>query len=154
MIADLKSDTERWEVERRTAASRGQPSNREPLWNSDDTIRKSYNPTVEYQASTTSQSRHYYGPTSGNAFDIYATQEGNDSVHPLSYRSSFLPAFGDQAQGYAITESRYHNPIAQPAPRGVQYSDQRSTDQTGPYSGRGKYNSYPPVRSILNIRIS
>jgi hypothetical protein len=30
MIADLKTDTERWEVERRTAASRGQPSNREP----------------------------------------------------------------------------------------------------------------------------
>ncbi|TVY25584.1 hypothetical protein LHYA1_G006208 [Lachnellula hyalina] len=45
MIADLKADSDRWEAERRSTQSRGQPSN------------------VEYRASTTHQSRQYYGPT-------------------------------------------------------------------------------------------
>lgn len=46
MIADLKADSARWDAERRaTVATRGHPTN------------------VEYRASTTHQSRQYYGPT-------------------------------------------------------------------------------------------
>jgi hypothetical protein len=63
MIADLKADSERWEAERRATASRGQPSNGISLRDSDGIVRKSNTPIVEYRASTTHQSRQYYGPT-------------------------------------------------------------------------------------------
>jgi hypothetical protein len=103
MIADLKADTERWEAERRAVASRGRPSNRKPLWNSGNTIRKSDNPAVEYRASKTHQSRQYYGTTPENIIVVHAVQEDNDSVH----ERSLLPALGDQHQGYDVAERRY-----------------------------------------------
>ena len=63
MIADLKADSDRWEAERRSTQSRGQPSNGIPSRESDGMVRKSNTPIVEYRASTTHQSRQYYGPT-------------------------------------------------------------------------------------------
>jgi hypothetical protein len=63
MIADLKADSERWDAERRQTQSRGQPSNGIPLRDSDGIVRKSNTTIVEYRASTTHQSRQYYGPT-------------------------------------------------------------------------------------------
>ena len=63
MIADLKADSERWEAERRVTAQRGQPSNGTLLRDSNGIVRKSNTPVVDYRASTTHQSRQYYGPT-------------------------------------------------------------------------------------------
>jgi hypothetical protein len=84
MIADLKADSERWEAERRETASRGQPANGISFRDSDGIVRKSNTPIVEYRASTTHQSRQYYGlpeaaagATMGNAAATSAaTQQG------------------------------------------------------------------------------
>ncbi|KAH6674929.1 hypothetical protein B0J14DRAFT_24379 [Halenospora varia] len=65
MIADLKADSERWDAERRaTGSSRGAQANGIPVRDSNGMVRKSNTPIVEsYRASTTHQSRQYYGPT-------------------------------------------------------------------------------------------
>jgi hypothetical protein len=63
MIADLKADSERWEDERRVIASNGQHSYGISFQDSGGIVRKSNTPTVGYRASTTHQSRQYYGPT-------------------------------------------------------------------------------------------
>lgn len=64
MIADLKADSERWDAERRQAATtRGQPSNGISSRDSNGQVRNSNTPIVEYRSSTTHQSRQYYGPT-------------------------------------------------------------------------------------------
>jgi hypothetical protein len=103
MIADLKADSERWEAERRATASRGQPSN------------------VEYRASTTHQSRQYYGPTSETAQPAplgyqqpasTSTGQVYDSSAQGSYpqQSSYAqPSSGYQhAQGYAMPDSNFY----------------------------------------------
>jgi hypothetical protein len=101
MIADLKADSERWEAERRATASRGQPSN------------------VEYRASTTHQSRQYYGPTEAApaAMQQYAataatgTQQGvydNGGTQYQQQSSYAQPATGyAQPQGYAVQDNYY-----------------------------------------------
>lgn len=91
MIADLKADSERWEAERRATASRGQPSN------------------VEYRASTTHQSRQYYGPTSEAA-----------SAAPLAYQptsTSTGQVYDSSAQG-SYAQSNYAQPSSQYQPAG------------------------------------
>jgi hypothetical protein len=102
MIADLKADSERWEAERRATASRGQPSN------------------VEYRASTTHQSRQYYGPTEAApaAMQQYAataatgTQQGvydNGGTQYQQQSSYAQPATGyAQPQGYAVQDNNYY----------------------------------------------
>jgi hypothetical protein len=93
MIADLKADSERWEAERRATASRGQPSN------------------VEYRASTTHQSRQYYGPTSeaASAVSSGGYQQPASSASGQVYDSSSVQ--GGYAQpNYAQPSSGYQQP--------------------------------------------
>jgi len=138
MIADLKADSDRWEAERRATASRGQPSN------------------VEYRASTTHQSRQYYGPTeatpgppmghSGAATPATQSQVYDSSAGGYPQQSYAQPSSGGYAQpsaGYAGQESNYYFagadmavdqrsqariPVSQTQPRGsVQYPTSSST---------------------------
>ncbi|KAL3418877.1 transcription factor RfeG [Phlyctema vagabunda] len=69
MIADLKADSERWDSERRQQqnASRGGSVNGISVRDPDGIVRNSNTPIVEYRASTTHQSRQYYGPTEAPA---------------------------------------------------------------------------------------
>jgi hypothetical protein len=121
MIADLKADSERWEAERRATASRGQPSNGISFRDSDGIVRKSNTPIVEYRASTTHQSRQYYGPTSETAQPAplgyqqpasTSTGQVYDSSAQGSYpqQSSYAqPSSGYQhAQGYAMPDSNFY----------------------------------------------
>ena len=118
MIADLKADSERWEAERRATASRGQPSNGISFRDSDGIVRKSNTPIVEYRASTTHQSRQYYGPTSETAQPAplgyqqpssTSTGQVYDSSAQGGYpqQSSYAqPSSGyQQAQGYPVQDS-------------------------------------------------
>lgn len=103
MIADLKADSERWEQERRATQSRGQPSNGISFRDSDGIVRKSNTPIVEYRASTTHQSRQYYGPTSET------TQPA-----PLGYQqpssTSTGQVYDSSAQGGYPQQSSYAQP--------------------------------------------
>jgi hypothetical protein len=119
MIADLKADSERWEAERRATASRGQPSNGISSRDSDGIVRKSNTPIVEYRASTTHQSRQYYGPTEAApaAMQQYAAtaatgnQQGvydNGGTQYQQQSSYAQPATGyAQPQGYAVQDNYY-----------------------------------------------
>lgn len=99
MIADLKADSERWEAERRQTASRGQPSG------------------VEYRASTTHQSRQYYGPTeSAGGASAYAAppQQPNPQVYdsgaqyqPQGYPPQ-APTGYAAGSGYAQPDNNYY----------------------------------------------
>jgi hypothetical protein len=113
MIADLKADSERWDMERRQTASRGQPSNGTPLWkDSDGTVRKSNTPAVEYRASTTHQSRQYYGPS-----------EAAPGVGSVGYQAPTSQAQGGYDNGpqyqpqYASTQASYGAPMQAYAPQ-------------------------------------
>jgi hypothetical protein len=109
MIADLKADSERWEAERRATASRGQPSNGISFRDSDGIVRKSNTPIVEYRASTTHQSRQYYGPTSEAA-----------SAAPLAYQptsTSTGQVYDSSAQG-SYAQSNYAQASSQYQPAG------------------------------------
>jgi hypothetical protein len=120
MIADLKADSERWEQERRATASRGQPSNGISFRGSDGIVRKSNTPIVEYRASTTHQSRQYYGPTEAatGAPTGYppATSTGTQQVYDSSAQTGYpqqsypQPATGyvQQPQGYAVQDNNYY----------------------------------------------
>ncbi|TVY58240.1 hypothetical protein LCER1_G001528 [Lachnellula cervina] len=95
MIADLKADSDRWEAERRSTQSRGQPSN------------------VEYRASTTHQSRQYYGPTeaaTGMSTPGYAPAAPSANVAQGVYDQGYPPS-GSYAppvsSGYANPPSTY-----------------------------------------------
>jgi hypothetical protein len=116
MIADLKADSERWEAERRATASRGQPSNGISFRDSDGIVRKSNTPIVEYRASTTHQSRQYYGPTSEAAsaapLAYQQTSTSTGQVYDSSAQGSYAqpnyaqPSSGyQQAGGYAVPDS-------------------------------------------------
>lgn len=102
MIADLKADSARWEDERRTTASRGQPSN------------------VGYRDSQTHSSRQYYGPTEpqGGGAPGYASNAGAGPQGPQgvydngpSYSSQNYgapaPSYNQQP-GYAIQSDNYY----------------------------------------------
>lgn len=120
MIADLKADSERWEQERRATASRGQPSNGIPFRDSDGIVRKSNTNIVEYRASTTHQSRQYYGPTEAapGAAPGYPTSAatGTQQVYDSSAQSAYpqqsyaQPSTGyvQQPQGYAVQDNNYY----------------------------------------------
>lgn len=89
MIADLKADSERWEAERRATASRGQPSN------------------VEYRASTTHQSRQYYGPTSETASAVSSggyqqpASSSSGQVYDSSVQGGYAqPNYAQPSSGY------------------------------------------------------
>ena len=124
MIADLKADSERWEAERRATQSRGQPSNGISFRDSDGIVGKSNTPIVEYRASTTHQSRQYYGPTSEAASAVSSEYQQPDSWY--SYYS---------ASGQAVPVS----------------SAQYATQPADPYYGRGAYNHQLPAQ--LNFYI-
>ncbi len=120
MIADLKADSARWEDERRTTASRGQPSNGIPLRDSDGFVRKSNTPIVGYRDSQTHSSRQYYGPTEpqGGGAPGYASNAGAGPQGPQgvydngpSYSSQNYgapaPSYNQQP-GYAIQSDNYY----------------------------------------------
>jgi hypothetical protein len=107
MIADLKADSERWDAERRATASRGQPSNG-IFRDSDGIVRKSNTPIVEYRASTTHQSRQYYGPTEATP----GAQMGYQAAAPAATSSQVYDsnAGGYQQQSYAQPSAQYAQP--------------------------------------------
>jgi hypothetical protein len=101
MIADLKADSERWDAERRATASGGRPSNGTSLRDANGNVRKSNTPVVEYRASTTHQSRQYYGPTE-------ATQAVQQAYPPAS-------SAGVQQGVYDSNQYQQQQSYAQPA---------------------------------------
>ena len=105
MIADLKADSERWEQERRATQSRGQPSNGISFRDSDGIVRKSNTPIVEYRASTTHQSRQYYGPTSETAQPAPLGYQ-----QPSSTSTSTGQVYDSSAQGGYPQQSSYAQP--------------------------------------------
>jgi hypothetical protein len=133
MIADLKADSERWEAERRQTASRGQPSG------------------VEYRASTTHQSRQYYGPTESAGAGAYAATSAPNPVYDTGtqYQQQSYPQQSSTgyaaAQSYAPADNNYYvagadlradlraptQPAAGAQPRTVQYSSQTSAGYQG-----------------------
>lgn len=74
MVADLKADSERWDAERRLTRST------EP---------------VEYRASTTHQSRQYYGPT-----ETSTTQQSGPSYAPTPTLQQFYNPIGSTEPHY------------------------------------------------------
>ncbi|KAE9365301.1 hypothetical protein N431DRAFT_98608 [Stipitochalara longipes BDJ] len=105
MIADLKADSERWEAERRATASRGQPSNGISFRDSDGIVRKSNTPIVEYRASTTHQSRQYYGPTSETAAAVSSSYPSastpSGQVYDNSVQGGYAqPNYAQPSSGY------------------------------------------------------
>ncbi|TVY83933.1 hypothetical protein LSUE1_G003229 [Lachnellula suecica] len=109
MIADLKADSERWDAERRQTASRGQPSNGITFRDTDGIVRKSNTPIVEYRASTTHQSRQYYGPTEaapGMATAGYP--QGGATAGGGAQQGVYDPGYG--ASGYAQPAGGYATP--------------------------------------------
>ena len=107
MIADLKADSERWEAERRATASRGQPSNGISFRDSDGIVRKSNTPIVEYRASTTHQSRQYYGPTSETASAVSSggyqqpASSSSGQVYHSSVQGGYAqPNYAQPSSGY------------------------------------------------------
>jgi hypothetical protein len=128
MIADLKADSERWEAERRATSSRGQPSNGISFRDSDGIVRKSNTPIVEYRASTTHQSRQYYGPTSEAA-----------SAAPLGYQQSASTSTGQ------VYDSSAQGGYAQPS-----YAQPSSAYQpTGGYAVQDSSNYYVAGANML-----
>ena len=159
MIADLKADSERWEQERRATASRGQPSNGISFRDSDGIVRKSNTPIVEYRASTTHQSRQYYGPTEAApgaqigypAAASAATSQGvYDSSAQAGYptQSYAQPSAGyAQPQGYAVQDNNYY---VSGGDMRVQPDDQRGSSARVPVTQSGVPRSnvqYPSSNS-------
>lgn len=175
MIADLKADSERWDAERRQTASRGQPSNgTTQLRDSNGIVRKSNTPVVEYRASTTHQSRQYYGPTEAapgptvGGYPSSATAGNQQGVYDNApqYQQTYAqpsPGYGAATQNYP--QDNYYVagadmavdtrgiprpavPQAATTPRtgAVQYAPSNSTYQTGqPDSRTAYYSSQTPV---------
>lgn len=126
MIADLKADSDRWEAERRqNAASRGATN-------------------VEYRASTTHQSRQYYGPTEASStmstpgYGAPATGSAQSSVYDSGYASSGYgqPATSNYAApgpGYVQQDNYY---VAGAHLRASQSMDVDSTSARAPNSSR------------------
>jgi len=135
MIADLKADSERWEAERRATASRGQPSN------------------VEYRASTTHQSRQYYGPTEAAPGAQMGYQaSASTTAQPQVYDSS---AAGYPQQSYAQPSAQYAQPSTGYAGQESNYYvagadmavDQRSSSARIPVSQAQPRNAQYPTSS-------
>jgi hypothetical protein len=175
MIADLKADSERWDAERRQTASRGQPSNGIPLRDSNGIVRKSNTPVVEYRASTTHQSRQYYGPTEAApgatvGYPSSATAGGQQGVYDSGsqYQQAYNPPVQAYAptQGYASQDNYYvagaemqvdprssarGQPIQQagavPRTNTVQYASSTPTYQTQADGRNTYYSSQTPVSS-------
>ena len=108
MIADLKADSERWDAERRQTASRGQPLNGISSRDSNEQVRQSNTPVVEYRSSTTHQSRQYYGPTEASTATTQAYAAGGSyastaSVTPQGgYDGGYQqPQYAQQSTVYA-----------------------------------------------------
>ncbi|TVY48037.1 hypothetical protein LOCC1_G003130 [Lachnellula occidentalis] len=175
MIADLKADSDRWEAERRSTQSRGQPSNGIPSRESD----------VEYRASTTHQSRQYYGPTEAAATGMStpgyapsapsggAAQQGvYDQGYPSgSYAPPVSTGYANPPSGYSQQDNYYvaganmgvvdpdprlnsaRAPVSQPGtvPRtGQQYG------ATPAYAQReaAYYSPQPPATSVSSSQYS
>ena len=172
MIADLKADSERWDAERRQTASRGQPSNGIPFRDSDGIVRKSNTPVVEYRASTTHQSRQYYGPTEAApgatvGYPTPAAAGAQQGVYDNGYQQAYNPPvqyaapsqYAQDNGNYAYvagadmavdSRSTARQPIQQagsiPGAVPRQYTSSTPTYQTQPDS-RGYYSSQTPVSS-------
>lgn len=108
MIADLKADSERWEAERRQAATtRGQPSNGISSRDSNGQGRNSNTPIVEYRSSTTHQSRQYYGPSEAApaATQAYGTTPNYASAGPSAPQGAYDGGY--QTPQYAVPQTVY-----------------------------------------------
>ncbi|RDW66817.1 hypothetical protein BP5796_09566 [Coleophoma crateriformis] len=107
MIADLKADSERWDAERRQQqnASRGTSVNGISARDSDGVVRKSNTPIVEYRASTTHQSRQYYGPTEATPSTGYSQPSGSQVYdNGPQYQGA---GYGQPSTAYATPTSGY-----------------------------------------------
>jgi hypothetical protein len=176
MIADLKADSERWDAERRQTASRGQPSNGTSLLrDSNGVVRKSNTPVVEYRASTTHQSRQYYGPTEAapGATVGYPAPAGAGAQQGVyDNGSQYQQAYAQPVQGYGAPTQTYaqdnyyvagadmavdprsapRQPVQQAGtiPRTgavTQYTSSTPTYQTQPDGRSTYYSSQTPVSS-------
>ncbi|KAG0650193.1 hypothetical protein D0Z07_2975 [Hyphodiscus hymeniophilus] len=175
MIADLKADSDRWDAERRQTASRGQPSNGIPVRDSNGLVRKSNTPVVEYRASTTHQSRQYYGPTEtapgatpGYPQPAAAGGQGQ-GVYDNGYQQGYNPSpaqYAQPSQAYPSDNPNYayvatgadmvvdprsapRQPIQQagPAPGAVprQYTSSTTTYQPQVDTRGNYYSGQPPA---------
>ncbi|RDW60708.1 hypothetical protein BP6252_12091 [Coleophoma cylindrospora] len=123
MITDIKADSERWDAERRQPTPVGGASKGISVRDSGG-VRKSSRPIVEYQVSTTHQSRLYYGPTpdaylqpsSSQVYDYVPQHHSPGYGQPQQYATptmGYAPAAGySGSAGYAQT--RIPNIPAQP----------------------------------------
>lgn len=102
MIADLKADSARWDAERKSSGSRGQPSGGEYSSRDASDLRSSNIPLVEYRASTTHQSRQYYGPTD-------TTSSGYAPPQPQVQSSPQAFAYGGDQYGQPARGSNYQS---------------------------------------------
>jgi hypothetical protein len=174
MIADLKADSDRWEAERRQTASRGQPSNGIPMRDSNGMVRKSNTPVVEYRASTTHQSRQYYGPTEAGpgapvGYTSQAPVASQQGVYD-GYQQPYNPPvqYAPPTQGYPSTDNTPNYYVAgadmavdprssaRQAPQQAgsipgavprQYTSSTPTYQNQPDSRGNYYSSQTPVSS-------
>lgn len=148
MIADLKADTERWNAERLAVRGRA--------------------PYGEYGASTTHQSRQYYGPTDNptnqasgnpptgtgypNTSSVYqnpSSNYGNPSQYESGTSSGYPPSvnnnpgYGSNPTSGGYTYNRptqdYPYPTPQPPPGAGNIANLTSPTE---YGGRGEYQ--PP----------
>ena len=155
MIADLKADSARWDQERQQTAQRGQPSNGISFRDSDGIVRKSNTPIVEYRASTTHQSRQYYGPTSETAPVGYQQptqptgQVYDSSAQSYAQQGYTQPSSGyQQAQGYAVQDSNsyvYGGNMVVDDPRSSTVRAPATTQATVPRGGNVQYSSSSTV---------
>ncbi|KAH8660749.1 hypothetical protein BGZ60DRAFT_112535 [Tricladium varicosporioides] len=112
MIADLKADSERWDAERRaTLSSRGPQANGIPVRDSNGMVRKSNTPIVEsYRASTTHQSRQYYGPTEAVPPPVN-TPSGHSTASSVTMGGQPQEVYGNPGYpptgGYPQSQSQY-----------------------------------------------
>lgn len=163
MIADLKADSERWDAERRQTASRGQPSNGIPLRDSNGIVRKSNTHVVEYRASTTHQSRQYYGPTEAApgatvGYPAPATAGGQQGVYDNG--SQYQQAYNAPVQAYAqpttgyVSQDNYYVAGADMAvdPRSTTRGQPVQQAGTIPRTGTMQYSSTPTYQTQADGR--
>ncbi|CAG8948901.1 hypothetical protein HYFRA_00002026 [Hymenoscyphus fraxineus] len=146
MISDLKADSERWDAERRATRN---PSNGIPL-DANGMVRKSNTPVVEYRASTTHQSRQYYGPTetTPSSYQSQQPQPPPQDMYNSGYPSASAynqpaPGYGGPSQGYPSQPDHYYvggnMGVAREPERGAPVS---AAGQTVP---RSSYPAQPPT---------
>lgn len=143
MIADLKADSARWDAERKTSGARGQSIGGEYSRDASD-FRSSNIPIVEYRASTTHQSRQYYGPTDTSSSGFAAPQTQVQSPQGFAYaRDQFATPAGNSYQtpsypsgpDQPFIEGVHSQPLSQPPVRREQAAIPSQSRTAYPQSG-------------------